>query len=96
MLGWMDVADGCGRGEAVLNADGVVVGLRGVTQDITDRKRAEEALHDREQRLRSYFNSPTIGIAITSPEKGWLETNVRLCAMLELLHGGTPGWNDLG
>ena len=34
-----------------------------------------------EARFRSYFELPLIGIAITSPEKGWLEGNDRLSAI---------------
>ncbi len=41
-----------------------------------------EELQERESRLRSYFEMPMIGIAITSPEKGWLEINNRTCGML--------------
>jgi len=33
-------------------------------------------------RLRGYFEAPLIGISITSLEKGWLEVNQALCAML--------------
>jgi PAS domain S-box-containing protein len=50
--------------------------------DITARKEAERALRDRETRLRSYFELPLVGLAVTSPEKGWLEVNDRLCEML--------------
>jgi PAS domain S-box-containing protein len=40
------------RGEPVFNPDGEVVELRGTVRDITDRKLAEEALRDSEERLR--------------------------------------------
>jgi PAS domain S-box-containing protein len=40
------------RGEPVFDADGKVIELRGTVRDITDRKLAEEALRDSEERLR--------------------------------------------
>ena len=40
------------RGEAVRDGGGQIIGLRGTVQDITERKRAEEALRESEQRLR--------------------------------------------
>ncbi len=42
----------------------------------------EEALRDSEARFRSYFNLSGAGIAITSPETGWIEANETLCRML--------------
>jgi diguanylate cyclase (GGDEF)-like protein len=40
------------RGEAVLNANGEVVALRGMVQDITERKRAADLLRESEEKLR--------------------------------------------
>jgi PAS domain S-box-containing protein len=40
------------RGEAQRDADGRISGLRGTVQDITERKRAEQALSESEERLR--------------------------------------------
>jgi PAS domain S-box-containing protein len=55
--------------------DGCAVAWR----DISDRKQAEEERRKSEERLRSYFTLPLVGIAVTSPEKGWLEVNDKLC-----------------
>ena len=60
-------------------------------------QQAEDALRASEHRFRSYFDLPLIGIAITSPEKGWLEVNDQLCDTLgysrEQLLGMT--WTEL-
>ncbi|MEI6179846.1 MAG: diguanylate cyclase [Chloroflexales bacterium] len=56
--------------------------LFSVIHDITERTRATIALRESETRLRSYFELPLIGIAVTSPSKGWLEVNASLSAML--------------
>ncbi|HEY9851829.1 MAG TPA: PAS domain S-box protein [Leptolyngbyaceae cyanobacterium] len=47
--------------------------------EIANRIREQEALRQSEQRFRSYFELPLIGIAITSLDKGWLQVNDKLC-----------------
>jgi PAS domain S-box-containing protein len=54
----------------------------GTLTDVHERRSAEEAVHEREARFRAYFESPAVGIAITSPVKGWLEVNDEICSML--------------
>jgi PAS domain S-box-containing protein len=66
----------------ILNVNGEPEYLLGISEDITDRKRAEDSLRKSEARFRSYFELPLVGIAITSPEKGWLEVNDRLSDIL--------------
>ncbi|MDB6138616.1 MAG: hypothetical protein JWO94_1688, partial [Verrucomicrobiaceae bacterium] len=56
--------------------------LGGIALDTTERKKAEEIRHESEMRFRSYFEMALHGIAITSPEKGWIEVNDQLCSIL--------------
>lgn len=56
--------------------------LFSIVHDITERQRVTEALRESEARLRSYFETPILGVAITSLQKGWMQTNNRLREML--------------
>jgi PAS domain S-box-containing protein len=53
-----------------------------IVQDITERKYAEKALLDATEAFKGYFNMGTVGMCVTSLEKGWVEVNNRLCNML--------------
>ena len=59
----------------ILTPDGDVVGVEGVTRDITERKQAEELLRASEQRYRSLFGSANDGIILHDLEGRILETN---------------------
>jgi len=50
--------------------------------DITERKNFEQALQKSEERMRLFFERQLVGMAITSPQKGWLQVNDKLCQML--------------
>lgn len=50
--------------------------------DITEREKTENELRKSEARFSSYFHLPFHGVAITSPRKGWIEVNDRICSML--------------
>lgn len=60
--------------------------LMGVTVDevheVTEPGPEQQALHDREVKFRGFFEMGLVGLAITSPEKGWIEVNQRLCEIL--------------
>ncbi|MCX6058809.1 MAG: transporter substrate-binding domain-containing protein [Chloroflexi bacterium] len=60
----------------------VAVRTEALELEIQERKQAEIALRESEERFRSYFDLPLAGRAITSPSKGWLEVNDALCEML--------------
>lgn len=68
--------------KAIHDEHGNVVEILSVGNDITERKRAEEALFESDEKLRSYFVLPLIGMALTSPEKGWIQANDKLCSIL--------------
>jgi two-component system, sensor histidine kinase and response regulator len=71
------------RGKVVQRgAAGKARRVSGTITDVHDRRSAEEAVRERETRLRAYFDAPAVGISVTSPEKGWLEVNDAACAML--------------
>ena len=84
------------RPEPARDETGKVIGWYGTITDIEDRKRADEALRREvtertraeqlarmdEMRFRRFFDLPLIGMAVTSPERRFLEVNEKLCQIL--------------
>jgi len=53
------------RGHAMYNEQGAVEYLDGFIMDITERRNAEAALHESQQKLKDIFDGANIGISIT-------------------------------
>jgi PAS domain S-box-containing protein len=51
-------------------------------RDITNSARAEEALQRSRKEFQDYFDSGSVGLSVTAPDKTWIEVNQRLCKML--------------
>ncbi len=66
----------------VRDADGRIVAIRGIGRDVTDRKRATDALRDGEERFRNVFGNAPIGMAIVALDGRTIQVNRALCAML--------------
>jgi PAS domain S-box-containing protein len=59
----------------IRDRDHRIIFLEGTIQDITDRKRAEKALHESEDRYRSLYVDSRDAIMILSPERGFIAGN---------------------
>ena len=64
----------------VCDKDGKVIGIVVMAQDITERKRAAEALRQSEEQFRAMFDLASVGIAQSDPRTGqWLRVNKKMC-----------------
>jgi PAS domain S-box-containing protein len=66
----------------VKDASGKPVAIINVLRDISERKRAEQALRQSEERFRSYFEQGLLGMAISDKDMRWTEVNDRFCDIL--------------
>jgi len=73
-----------------LDEGGNVVGIIGFSVDITERKRAEEALRESEEHFRRFIENVPVGVYRTTPDGRVLMANSALLRML-----GYDSWQEL-
>ncbi len=76
---WVEMS---GSFSLLRDAGGAVIGTLGVIKDVTERKRAEEALRESEDRFRSAFENAAIGMALQGLDGRYLRVNRALGEML--------------
>ncbi len=68
--------------QIVRRRDGTFLGIRASNREITERKQAEEALHESEMRFRSLYENTSIGLYRTTVDGRILMANPALIEML--------------
>ena len=80
-------------------ADGTVTSVLAVSRDITERKRAEEALRRSEEKFRRIFDSNMIGVAFWHADGSLFDANAAFCDLIgctpEEVRAGGVRWSDV-
>ena len=66
----------------IMDESGNYQGAIAVVTDVTERRLAEEALRESEERFRVTYEGAPVGITHVSPEGKWLHVNRRFCEMV--------------
>jgi two-component system, sensor histidine kinase and response regulator len=70
------------RGVAVRDATGTPIRFVGSIVDITDRRKAEEALRESEEGFRGFFNQTIVGVARVNLDRRFIQANPRYCEIV--------------
>ena len=66
----------------LIDAEGQVIGAASLAEDITKRKRVEEALRKSEERHRSLFRDSVVGMVVVAPTGEFIQANPAFCNFL--------------
>jgi PAS domain S-box-containing protein len=70
---------------------GVLVRAWGTQRNITERKQAEEALRESEERFRATFEQAAVGVSHVALDGSWIRVNQKLCDILGYPRGELLG-----
>ncbi|MCP4696395.1 MAG: PAS domain S-box protein, partial [Gammaproteobacteria bacterium] len=69
-------------GEAVKDENGEIISLKGITQDITERKRTEALIQESQKRFKTMFEQAPMGVALVDSFTGHIyEVNPRFAGI---------------
>ncbi len=71
----------------VRDLDGQLLGVGGISVDITDRKDAQSRLREAEDRFRGAFDSAAVAMALVGLDGRWLQVNPALCELVGFSEG---------
>jgi PAS domain S-box-containing protein len=70
----------------ILAPNGDSMGIGGITTDVTERKKTEQALRESEELFRSAFETTAQGMALVGLDGRWLNINDALCTITGYSH----------